>query len=162
MVLDGVRARFPLIVMKLHFELITPERVVVSKDVDSISLPTPDGEITILPNHIPLVSLLVPGELVIRTGSETEHIAVSNGFLQISSNNVVNVLVDTAETSEEIQVSAAEEAKERARAAMKSQTDRMAYLKAKLQHEKSLVRLKVAKRRRPAAHVPRQDDYSAR
>ncbi len=137
--------------MKLHFELITPERVVVSKEIDSVSLPTPDGEITVLPKHIPLVSLLVPGELVLRVGTETEHIAVSNGFLQVSSDSSIKVLVDTAEKAEEIKIDLAEEAKQRAREAMKSQPDKMAYFKAKLQHDKSLVRLKVAKRR--SSHV---------
>lgn len=133
--------------MKLHFELITPERVVVSKEIDSVSLPTPDGEITILPHHIPLVSLLVPGELILRSGVDAEHIAVSHGFLQVSSNSSIKVLVDTAEKAEEIKVDLAEEAKQRAREAMKTQPDKMAYFKAKLQHDKSLVRLKVAKRR---------------
>lgn len=133
--------------MKLHFELITPERVVVSKEIDSVSIPTPEGEVTILPNHIPLVSLLVPGELVLRVGSETEHVAVSSGFLQISSNSSVKVLVDTAEKAEEIKIDLAQDAKQRALEAMKTQPDKMAYFKAKLQHDKSLVRLKVAKRR---------------
>ncbi|MDZ4285011.1 MAG: F0F1 ATP synthase subunit epsilon, partial [Patescibacteria group bacterium] len=61
--------------MPLHIKIITPERVVLEEDVDSLSLPTPDGEITVLPNHRPLVSLLATGAMTLRKGGEESHLA---------------------------------------------------------------------------------------
>lgn len=134
--------------MKLHFELITPERIVVSKYVDSVSVQTEDGQMTVLPGHIPLVSLITVGEIVLRDAGKLEHIATSQGFVQVLGGNRVNAFVDTAEKAEEIKVDLAEEARARAQEAMKTQKDKLAFFKAKLEHEKSLARLHVAKRHR--------------
>src|SRR3989338_515301 len=99
----------------LHFEITTPERTVYKSEVDQVTVPTAMGEITVLPNHIPLVSQLVSGELVIKKGSEKIHLAVSGGFVEVRQGNHVVILADTAERAEEIDVARAEEARERAR-----------------------------------------------
>ena len=52
----------------IHLEITTPEREIFSGDIDSVSLPTPDGEISVLPHHIPLMSIVVPGSILIRRG----------------------------------------------------------------------------------------------
>ncbi|MEK7511991.1 MAG: ATP synthase F1 subunit epsilon, partial [Patescibacteria group bacterium] len=99
--------------MKINFKIATPERVVFKDEVDSITLPTQSGEITILPNHLPLISVLKPGDIVIKKGNDAFDIAVSGGFIEVLSTKVV-VLADTAERSEEIDVARAEAAVKRA------------------------------------------------
>ena len=54
----------------IHLSLITPDGSIFDGDVDAVSLPTPDGEITVLPHHIPLITVVVPGTVLIRTGNE--------------------------------------------------------------------------------------------
>src|SRR3989344_1789061 len=101
--------------MKLPFEITTPERTVYKDEADAITIPTSTGEITILPNHAPLVSQLVPGELTVRHNGEEVNMAVSGGFIEVRPGNQVIVLADTAERAEEIDIAKAEEARERAR-----------------------------------------------
>jgi len=98
---------------KINFKITTPERVVYKDEVDSITLPTLEGEITVLPNHLPLISVLKPGEIMVKKGNEVVHLAVSGGFLEVLSTKVV-ILADTAEKSEEIDIARAEEAMKRA------------------------------------------------
>ncbi len=68
--------------MKINFKIATPEKVVYKDEVDAISVPTKMGEITVLPNHIPLISVLVAGEIVVRKGEEEVAMSVSGGFLK--------------------------------------------------------------------------------
>ena len=138
---------------QLHFEITTPERVVYSDEVDGVTLPTSTGEITVLANHVPLVSQLVPGEVIIKKGNETKHLAVSGGFIEVRKGNRVIVLADTAEHAEEIDVAKAEEARERARKLIgKELKDAEKFAQASALMEKSMVRLKVAKRARHRGH----------
>ncbi len=134
----------------LHFQIATPERVVFEAPaVTAITLPTKLGEITILPDHLPIVSSLVPGEVRVTVGGQQVSLAVSGGFIEVRPGKVV-VLADTAERAEEIDEARAEEARERARQLM--QKERVAEevdfatLAAKL--EKELARLKVVRRHR--------------
>jgi len=133
---------------KINFEITTPERKVFSDQVDEVILPTPNGEIGILPNHIPLVSLLSPGELRIKKGDEVNYLAVSGGFIEVRPDKVV-VLADTAEQAEEIDEAKAEEARKKAQGLLEEKrvdATEFAALSAKI--EKELARLKVAKKRR--------------
>lgn len=134
----------------LHFEIVTPERVVFSAPgVESITLPTQMGEITILPDHLPLVANLVPGELVVRIGGQAISMAVSGGFIEVKPGKVT-VLADTAERAEELDESRAEEARRKAQELMKqarlTESKDYAALAAKL--EKELARLRVARKHR--------------
>jgi F-type H+-transporting ATPase subunit epsilon len=98
---------------KIKIEIVTPERVVATEEVDSITLPTQEGEITILKGHIPLVSVLVSGVVETKKGEEVGIMAVSGGFVEVLNNKVI-VLADTAEYASEIDLDRAEEARERA------------------------------------------------
>ena len=139
--------------MPIHFEITTPEKTVYKEEVDQVTVPTSTGEITILPNHIPLVSQLVAGELVVKRGDEITHMAVSGGFLEVRKNNEVVVLADSAEKAEEIDTKRAEEARERARQLMNGKRhDAEAFAEAVAELEKSMARLKVAKRARHRGH----------
>ncbi|HAH04160.1 MAG: ATP synthase epsilon chain [Parcubacteria group bacterium GW2011_GWA2_43_17] len=131
--------------MKIQFKIATPERVVYEAEIDQITLPTKLGEITILPNHIPLVSALAPGEVLIKQGKEEVPLAVSGGFVELSNNKLV-ILADTAERVEEIDTERAEQARDRARALLnKKQTaDEVDFTALAVKIEKEMARLKVA------------------
>ncbi|XOU93873.1 MAG: F0F1 ATP synthase subunit epsilon [Candidatus Kerfeldbacteria bacterium] len=133
---------------KLNFEIITPEKVVYSDQVDEVVLPTVQGEIGILPNHIPLVSILKPGELKIKKGKEEEYLAVSGGFIEVRPDKVV-VLADSAEKSDDIDEAKAEEARQKAEKLLtEKRTDAKEFAALSAKIEKELIRIKVVKRRR--------------
>ena len=82
--------------MPLHLEIVTPERLAYSDEVDMVLVPGSEGELGILPHHTPLVSLLGVGELKIRKGGSEEVFAIAGGFLQVRPDKVV-VMAETAE-----------------------------------------------------------------
>jgi F-type H+-transporting ATPase subunit epsilon len=90
----------------LKLEIVTPEKKVLDESVDSVTVPTASGEAGILPNHAPLISALKPGILSYSNKGATERLAISGGFVEVSSNKV-SVLTDTAETAAEIDADAA-------------------------------------------------------
>jgi F-type H+-transporting ATPase subunit epsilon len=96
---------------KIHLKIMTPERVVFEDSVDSISLMTTLGEITILPNHIPLVSTLRAGEMRLKDNGDESFLAVSTGLIEVGSGNRITILADSAERSEELELEAIEKAK---------------------------------------------------
>src|SRR3989344_2362882 len=91
---------------KIQFEIATPERIVYKEEVDGVTLPTREGEITILPNHIPLVGVLIPGALTVRKGTDEQYMAVSGGFIEVQPGNRVVVLADTADRAEKPDIEA--------------------------------------------------------
>jgi F-type H+-transporting ATPase subunit epsilon len=104
--------------MPLTLEIVTAERqVLVDDNVDMVVAPSIEGEVGILPNHAPMLTLLQTGELRIKKGADEQSIIVSGGFLEVLENRVT-VLADVAERSEEIDVAAAEEARTRAQSAL--------------------------------------------
>ena len=134
----------------LHFKIITPERVVFEDEIDQISMMTPNGEITVLPHHIPLVTLLSPGELHYKKNNEDKDLAVSGGFAEVRDNNSVVILADTAEHAHEINVERAETARARAAQLMAEARgkDDVDFAALQIQLEKALLRLKVGNRYR--------------
>lgn len=128
----------------------TPERTVYDADVEQITLPTMDGEITVLPHHIPLISVLKPGEMrVIKDGAEIP-MAVAGGFVEVRPDSAVDILADSAERIEEIDLERAEAARARAEEYLntkKFETDvEYAALQAAL--ERAMVRIRLAKKHR--------------
>ena len=99
---------------KLHLEIVTPARVVLEKDVDSVLAPGSEGEFGVLPGHVSFLSGIVPGELRYTAGSEKEALSVTTGFAEVFKNKV-SILVDAAERSPEIDVERAKKAMERAK-----------------------------------------------
>lgn len=98
----------------IKFEIVTPERVVFSKEILQIVVPTTSGEITVLPDHIALVSVLKPGVLEVKlTDNSSEVISVSGGFVEVTKDKVV-ILADTAERAEELNEERIRAAQERA------------------------------------------------
>jgi F-type H+-transporting ATPase subunit epsilon len=132
---------------KLRFEIVTAERLLYSDDVDIVIAPGVQGQMGILPSHAPLLTMLQPGELVVRKDGEETAMFVSGGFLEIMQNRVT-VLADTAERAEEIDTARAEVAKGRAEARLREHVPEMDLARAEVALKRSLVRLKVAERRR--------------
>lgn len=98
----------------IKFEIVTPEKVVLKQEILQITVPTASGEITVLPDHIPLVSILQPGVIEIkRADNVVEIMAVSGGFLEVMKDKVV-ILADTAERAEELDEARIKEAREKA------------------------------------------------
>jgi F-type H+-transporting ATPase subunit epsilon len=100
---------------KIHLTILTPEKTLFDREVDSVVITAHDGEMGFLPQHAPLITYLGIGELRARTGSETLHFATHNGFARMEENRLL-VLADAAEAPEEIDVQRAEDALSRARA----------------------------------------------
>ncbi len=132
---------------KIYLQLVTPERTVLTKELASLSCPTEEGQITILPGHTPLISTLVSGELVARNENEEHNIHVAGGFVQVQPGNKVIILADTAEHYHEIDLARAEEAKTAAERIMKEQKlsdEEYALTSAMLQ--KNLSRINIARK----------------
>ena len=132
---------------KIKFEIATAERVIYSDDVDIVIAPGIEGQMAILPSHAPLLTMLQPGELVVRKEGEETAIFVSGGFLEVMQNRVT-VLADTAERAEEIDVERAEEAKRRAEERLAGRLPEMDLARAEIALRRALTRIKVAERRR--------------
>jgi F-type H+-transporting ATPase subunit epsilon len=100
--------------MPLTLEIVTAERqVLAEEDVDMVIAPAIDGEVGILPNHAPLITVLQIGELRLKKGADEQSIIIAGGFLEVL-NDKVTILADVAERLEEIDVAAAEQARARA------------------------------------------------
>jgi F-type H+-transporting ATPase subunit epsilon len=134
--------------MPLILEIVTPERLAFSGEVDSVNCPGIEGELGILPHHAPLVSTLGIGELVIRRGGEEEFFAIAGGFLQVRPDKVV-VMAETADMASEIDVQKAEEARRDAERALAEGSEEPADLaRARAALQRALLRIQVAERRR--------------
>ena len=130
----------------IHANIITPDGSIFDGDVDAISLPTPDGEITVLPHHIPLVSIVVPGTVMIRTGKDEQIFAVSQGVIEVDG-KTIRVLTDTADRAEELQAAAVEEAKTRAEKLLaEKRHDVEGFAEATAIMERELARLQTIRR----------------
>ena len=133
----------------IHFQLVSPERVVLSKELTSLSCPTTLGQITVLPHHIPLVANLVPGELHAKSSQEDFFVYVAGGFVEVRPNSEVVVLADSAEHHFEIDVKEAQEAVSRAQSEMLENGHRMSeheYAKVASVLQQSLAKLNISRR----------------
>ncbi len=99
--------------MPLKLEIVTPEAKVYSDTIDSVVIPTVEGEIGILPGHIPLLTRVADGELRVSKGAEVTHLAIGGGFAEIDG-DTIRVLAEQAITEEKIDVNAVEAAMKRA------------------------------------------------
>jgi len=129
-----------------RLEIVTAERMVFSDEVNEVVAWGVEGQLGILPYHAPLMTMLQPGDLLIRKDKEDEYLAITGGFLEVRPDKVI-VLADACERAEEIDIARAEEAKKRAEETLKTVPSRMdAAAEAALR--RSLARLKVAEKRR--------------
>ena len=113
--------------VKIRLQLVTPERTVLSEEVSSLVCPTTEGQITILPGHVGLISTLVSGELIakndIKENSSDYNIHVAGGFVQVQpGGKEIIILADSAEHFYEIDIARAEEAKALAEKTLQEQS----------------------------------------
>ena len=132
----------------LFLEIVTPERVLVSQEVDMVVSPGTEGEFGVLPGHVLFLSGIVPGELRYTSGSQRESMVVTTGFAEVS-NDKVSVLVDAAEKAGDIDVDRARDAMKRAqeRLAKERATENIDFLRAENALKRAIARLKVAEKR---------------
>ena len=139
----------------INFEIVTPERVVLKEEITQITVPTKMGEITVLPNHIPLVASLLPGVVHVKKKDGQEEImSISGGFLEVLKDKVV-ILADTAERAEELDLARAEEAHKRA-AELKEKARRgenIDFVEVNAAIERELARTKAVKRWRRIKNI---------
>jgi F-type H+-transporting ATPase subunit epsilon len=132
----------------LKLEIVTPETRAYSDNVDLVVLPGVEGEMGIYPMHVPLMTQITPGELVVTKGRETHHLAVGEGFVEITQTHV-SVLTDMAIEAKQIDESLVEAAVKRAQERLTEGNlgdEEVAAVQAALQ--KSLAQLHVKRRRR--------------
>ncbi len=138
----------------LKLEIITPEAVAYRDDVNFVLIPAELGEMGIYPMHVPVMTRIHPGELVVTKGSEVLHLAVGEGFAEITQTKV-SVLADMALEEKMIDESAAAAAVERAQARIQAMAkgadhSREEVAATQVMLAKSLAQLKVKRRRRGA------------
>ena len=131
----------------MRLDVITAEREVFSDEVDLVVAPGSQGELGILPSHSPLMTTLKEGELTIRKGGEDTYLAVSGGFLEVMD-NVVTVLADACERSEEINEERAQEAVRRAQERIDALRFRYGLGARDGSMRRAQLRIRVARRRR--------------
>jgi F-type H+-transporting ATPase subunit epsilon len=132
---------------KLYLEVVTPAKVLVSREVDMVVAPGSEGEFGVLPEHVTFLTGIVPGELRYSWGSEKESLALTTGFAEVSDNKV-SVLVDAAEKLDDIDVERAERALERAkeRLAMDRSRKDIDFSRAEAALKRAVARLKVVQK----------------
>lgn len=133
--------------LKIKFKIVTPERTVYESEVEQITLPAMDGEVTIMPNHRSYIAALKAGEIMLKNSGKEEFLVTSGGFIEFN-NNVLVVLADTAEAASEIDLKRAEEARARAEQIKQEKVsmNEQEYARVAAAIEKEAARIKVARK----------------
>ena len=97
----------------LKLEIVTPESKIYSEDVQMVTLPGSEGEAGIYPNHVPLMTQVQAGEIIVKRGGNEEVVAVGEGFAEVTGDHVA-ILTDNAANSEDIDEATAEDARAKA------------------------------------------------
>ena len=134
----------------IKFKIVTPYGVTYDDTIEKVTIPTAAGEITVLENHTPLVSILASGELSIHKDGYMVGVAVSGGFFEIRPNSEVYIMADTAEHGESIDIDRAEVARARAEELLKQiqNVEDVDYARLQAMIEKELVRISVGRKYR--------------
>jgi F-type H+-transporting ATPase subunit epsilon len=131
---------------KLHLLVVSQEKRLIDEQVSSITAPASEGEITILPDHIPLFTPLSPGELIYRIDKEELSLVVSKGFIDVGPDSTVTIMVDSATHARDISVQKAEEAIQRAKETIVQSKDQRELMLAEASLKLALLEIKVAQR----------------
>ena len=141
----------------INLKITTHERIIYENQVEQVSIPTTTGEITILPHHSPLVSILQAGEMKVKDEKGEQVIAVAGGFLEVRANNEVIILADNAERAEAIDLDRAEEARKRAEeqmAKLKGQED-VDYARLQAVIDREMNRIRVGRKYKNVGQNPK-------
>jgi F-type H+-transporting ATPase subunit epsilon len=132
----------------LTVDIVTAERSVLAEEgVDEVIVPGIEGELTVLPMHAPLLTMIKPGVMRIKKGNEETDMAITGGFLEVRDDRVT-ILADAAERAEEIDVARAEEARQLAERQLEQRDTDVDLARVAAELQRALLRLKVAERRR--------------
>lgn len=138
---------------KLDVHIVTAEReVFVEDEVDEVVVPGIEGELTVLPEHAPLLTMVKPGVILLRRGGEDIDMAVTGGFIEVRQDRVT-ILADAAERAEEIDAVRAEEARRRAERQLEEREAEVDLAAAAAALQRALMRLKAVERRRRRSGV---------
>ena len=132
----------------LRLEIVTPSAVAYERDVEMVTLPAADGQIGIYPQHVPLLTRIVPGEIIVRVDGREEVLAVGEGLVEITGNHVA-IATDMAIDAEQIDEAAVQAGRARAEARLREKVsdEEVATVNASL--ARSLAQLRVKRHRRP-------------
>jgi F-type H+-transporting ATPase subunit epsilon len=131
----------------LKLEIVTAEGTVFADDVNEVVAWGIEGQLGILPHHAPLMTMLQPGDLLIRKDNEEHYLAISGGFLEVRPDKVI-ILADTCERAEEIDIERAEAARRRADEILKTRPPDVDTAAAEAALRRSLARIRTAEKRR--------------
>jgi F-type H+-transporting ATPase subunit epsilon len=131
----------------IHLRIITPNKVILEDDVDAITLPSAEGEITILPHHQNLFSLLIQGVLKIKKNNKEDYLAIGGGYLE-TNGEYANILVSRAYNQDEINEQAVKKALEEANSLLTKAKNESERKEAMILIRKSVIDLKLLKKRR--------------
>ena len=131
----------------LRLEIVTPDATVYSEDVDMVTLPGVEGQLGILPRHVPLMTHMVAGEMIVRKNGQDRFLVVGEGFVEITGDHVA-ILTDLAIAAENIDEAKAEEARQLAAARLREtmSSEEIASVNAAL--ARSLAQVRVKRRQR--------------
>ncbi len=131
----------------LRLEIVTPDAIVYSEDVEMVTFTSVEGDLGILPQHVGLMTQMVPGEMIVRRGGHDEFLAVGDGLVEVTRKRV-SILTNMAIAVDKIDEARVEEARKRAEARLREKlsAEEIASVNASLAH--SLAQLHVKRRRR--------------
>lgn len=130
---------------KLRLEIVTPYGLVLSEDVDEITASGTEGEFGVLPGHVPFITTLRVGMLILKKDNKTEYVFVNSGYAEVLPDKVV-ILADSAERAEDIDVERAIAAKQRAEERLK-QAEKIDFARATAALERATIRIQIAQKR---------------
>jgi len=125
----------------IHFEIVTPDRKLLSEDVEYVGAPGINGEFGVLPNHIPFLSALGIGSLYYKKNGKKYYVFIAGGFAEVSPQKV-SVLAEVAEKAEEIDIERAQKAADKAAKRLEQQKEKVDFARAQAQMARSLHRVR--------------------
>ncbi|HPC61777.1 MAG TPA: ATP synthase F1 subunit epsilon [Verrucomicrobiota bacterium] len=132
---------------RLKLEIVTPEALTYSAEVEMVTLPGIEGEMGVYPNHVPLMTQIMAGEVIARKDGQDQFLAVGEGFVEITAERVA-IMTDMAILAENIDEAKAEEARRRAEARLNEKLDDAEAALVNAALAQSLAQLKVKRRQR--------------
>lgn len=124
----------------IKFEIVTPDQLILSEDVDYVGVPGVQGQFGVLSNHIPFLSALAIGSLYYRKEGSVKYIFISGGFAEVSPDSLT-ILAESAEKAEDIDLTRAKKARERAEERLARQKDKIDYTRAEVALKRAIQRI---------------------
>jgi len=142
---------------KIKLDIISQEKPILSAEVDQLTAPAESGEVTILPNHIPLFTKLKDGIITIKNGNRVDELAVLGGFMDVGPDSKITVLADAAVRADDINIAKAEAAKKLAEEAIKNKGSEIEFKEAEASLRRAMLELKAANRLKQRPQLPPQE-----